>query len=156
MEYQLIIFDKDGTLCEAISGDPFINSADDQRLMPKREETLNSLRRANVKIGIASNQGGVAYGFMSLEEAADIIEHAAELAKADVWAFSPYHPDGTVEKYAIEHFSRKPQPGMLLQLMLEAETWPFFTLFVGDREEDEEAARRAGIDFMWAEEFFDG
>jgi D-glycero-D-manno-heptose 1,7-bisphosphate phosphatase len=49
---------------------------------------------------------------------------------------------------------RKPEPEMLLRLMRRFAAAPAETLFVGDMDRDEEAARRAGTRFMWAHEFF--
>jgi FMN phosphatase YigB (HAD superfamily) len=43
---------------------------------------------------------------------------------------------------------------MLIDLMQQFGVTPAETLYVGDREEDRDAAKRAGIRFMWAHEFF--
>jgi HAD superfamily hydrolase (TIGR01549 family) len=48
----------------------------------------------------------------------------------------------------------KPNPGMLLRIMQALEVGPEATLYIGDLEIDQEAARRAGVAFMWAHEFF--
>lgn len=64
-------------------------------------------------------------------------------------------------KYGFEEYSkkehlrlRKPEPGMLLDLMKKCEAEPYQTMMVGDREEDSEAARNAGCLFMWTADFF--
>ena len=49
---------------------------------------------------------------------------------------------------------RKPKPLMLVRLMHRFGARRDETLFVGDMERDEEAARRAGVRFQWAHEFF--
>jgi D-glycero-D-manno-heptose 1,7-bisphosphate phosphatase len=49
---------------------------------------------------------------------------------------------------------RKPNPLMLRRLMRRFGASKQETLFVGDMDRDEEAARRAGTRFMWAYEFF--
>jgi D-glycero-D-manno-heptose 1,7-bisphosphate phosphatase len=49
---------------------------------------------------------------------------------------------------------RKPKPEMLLRLMRRFNVEPGETLFVGDMDKDEGAARAAGTRFMWAHEFF--
>jgi phosphoglycolate phosphatase-like HAD superfamily hydrolase len=43
---------------------------------------------------------------------------------------------------------------MLERLMRRFRAGAEETLFVGDMERDEEAARRAGTRFMWAKDFF--
>ncbi len=47
---------------------------------------------------------------------------------------------------------RKPGPGMILQACLDSSTRPADVLVVGDRTEDADAARAAGVAFRWAEE----
>lgn len=49
---------------------------------------------------------------------------------------------------------RKPEPGMLLQAMLDAGVSAEETLFVGDSPDDHGAARAAGCLFIGAEAFF--
>jgi D-glycero-D-manno-heptose 1,7-bisphosphate phosphatase len=49
---------------------------------------------------------------------------------------------------------RKPLPGMLVEAMKDAGVAPEETLFVGDREEDRQAASAAGCAFRWAKDFF--
>lgn len=49
---------------------------------------------------------------------------------------------------------RKPKPLMLIRLIHRFQVRPDETLFVGDMDRDEEAARRAGVSFLWAHEFF--
>lgn len=150
----LFIFDKDGTLCRSRSGQKFINSPADQELIPGVAEKLQALRDAGHKIGIASNQGGVAWGIMTFEVASNIMHHAGRLTGADAYAFCPYHPKGTVAEWAKESGERKPGPGMLLRLMDRLGYSPAETVFVGDREEDKGAAEAAGVRFEWASDFF--
>jgi D-glycero-D-manno-heptose 1,7-bisphosphate phosphatase len=49
---------------------------------------------------------------------------------------------------------RKPKPLMLVRMLHRFRTRRDETLFVGDMKRDEEAARRAGVRFLWAHEFF--
>jgi histidinol phosphatase-like enzyme len=57
-ETKLIIFDKDGTIVEPISGGTFVQHPSDQRLRPGVAEKLEQLRGDRVMMAIASNQGG--------------------------------------------------------------------------------------------------
>lgn len=52
------------------------------------------------------------------------------------------------------HDWRKPLPGMLRQAMTDTGVLPHHTLMVGDRDEDAEAAKAAGCNFTWTDEFF--
>lgn len=96
----LYIFDKDGTICQSKSGQKFINTIDDQELIPGVLEKCRQLTNKGHELAIASNQGGVAFGILSYDEAHDIVEHAADLIEATGFMFSPFHPDGTITAYA--------------------------------------------------------
>ena len=150
----LYIFDKDGTLCESVSGKKYINSLEDQGLMPGVAARCQALRAQGHRLAVASNQGGVAFGIMTYEAANDIVEDAASLIEAVTYRMSPYHPKGRIAQYAIEHPDRKPGPGMLLSIMAELAASPAETIFIGDRPEDEQAAQAADVAFVWAKEFF--
>ena len=57
---KLIVFDKDGTLTEPISGNTFVQYPEDQRLRPGVARKLAQLRSEGAMMAIASNQGGCA------------------------------------------------------------------------------------------------
>lgn len=49
--------------------------------------------------------------------------------------------------------SEKPEPEGLLSVVDDLDADPEATVFVGDSERDAETARRAGVEFAWADEF---
>lgn len=153
----LVIFDKDGTLAESKSGE-FVNSPDDQVLLPNVREAIAALQALGIYVTIASNQGGVAFGYMKWHEATSIVHDAARKAGIDnpySALLCPYHPDGTEEAYRGNSIFRKPAPGMIIQAMLFSGIEDGQrVLFVGDMETDKQAAERAGVRFMWAKDFF--
>lgn len=162
-KYKLIIFDLDGTL-----GDPpgidrskgakipkrFRKSPDDWQLFPGRKERLAALQAQGIKTAMATNQGGVAYGYLDCDAMLLwLLDLSFELGlEGNFVCFN--HPDGTVEKFRKQDYDRKPYPGMLFKAMAHHFVLPCETLYVGDREDDEQAAKNAGIDFMWSHEFF--
>lgn len=105
---------------------------------------------AGFYVFVVTNQAGVARGFY--DEATVHRLHgwmAEEMrdfgASIDDWRYCPYHTEGVVERYKAAHPWRKPEPGMLLDLMAH---WPVDTarsLLIGDRESDLTAAKAAGI-----------
>jgi len=149
----LYIFDKDKTLVGPLEGPP-ANSIEEQHLLPGVAEKCAELRGQGHTLVIASNQGGVAWGFLTEDEAYALVGHAARLIGAKAIAMCPHHPKGKIEQYAIECPRRKPAPGMLLDLMRQLGFHASRTIYIGDMESDREAAEAAGVKFVWTKDFF--
>lgn len=166
-DYQFAIFDIDGTLTritdEALANNPRLvtpNSLGEQEAIPGVTEKLATLKQAGVKIALATNRGGVAWGFVSLEMTEKIVREAAELCgipDAPTY-FCPYHSKArgprAIPELAIAHECRKPMPGMLIQAMKESGFRPKDTVYVGDGGADFGAAQAANVQFYWANEYF--
>jgi len=155
----LIVFDKDGTLVPFYDKRP-ANTPDEQVLLPGVAKKIAVLKANGHKIAIASNQGGVAWGFISLAQAETLMSDIAAKIGADAWRFCPHDERaaglfGARQEYACACECRKPRAGMLLSLMREFRAFPFDALYVGDRDEDRNAALAAGVQFAWAQEFFE-
>lgn len=151
---KLVIFDVDGTLVTTNSGATFRESADDWQWLPGRLEKCQQLLDGGVALAIASNQGGVAYGFMDEEEVRQELERVAAEIGCNVLGICFTHPNGKLTQYRREDERRKPGPGMLIEAMQAGNFGTWQTLMVGDRPEDEQAAQNAGVAFMWADDFF--
>ena len=154
----LIIFDKDGTLIASPGKRP-ANTTAEQRPLPGVVAKLASLRAAGHTLAIASNQGGVAWGFLSEREAQALVKDAAaKVGGVDFWrcccyderaaARNPHNP------FARPSPRRKPAPGMLREIMSAAGFSPAETFMVGDQDSDRQAAAAAGCRFLWAADFF--
>lgn len=154
--YKLHIFDVDGTLVSTKSGSTFRKSADDWQWLPGRLEKLKDLRENGVKLAIATNQGGVAFGYMKAQDIQDELSRMSEESGIirDRCYVCFNHPKASVSYLRCDDTSRKPGPGMLLEAMNDAGVVPKDTLMVGDRPEDEQAAFSACVDFIHADEYF--
>ncbi len=153
---KLYIFDADGTLRRTtVPGLPCPNRPGEWELIPGVRERLARIDwgAGGARFGVASNQGGVGVGYMTLAAARRL------LADMVVAAFGVEPPPGSIEICPHAPYAacacRKPEPLMLRRLMRRFGASPAETLFVGDMDKDEEAARRAGTRFMWAHEFFE-
>ena len=119
------------------------------KLLPGVELALKSLAAAGFKIVVVTNQSGIARGLLTEETLAQIhAELRRQLsekgAHLDAIYYCPYHPEGTVEAYAMESDLRKPQPGMLLKAAEEMDIDLPASWMVGDDARDIEAGQRAG------------
>lgn len=153
-QYQLVIFDFNDTLVGTKSGATFQKSADDWQFLPGRIEKCKKLNQEGVILALASNQGGVAYGYMSEVEMLAEFHVVAEKLGLQHLGVCFTHPKASIEEYRREDSRRKPGPGMLQEAMARFEVLPDKVLMVGDRPEDEQAASAAGVAFIWAEEYF--
>ncbi|MCK5785343.1 MAG: HAD-IIIA family hydrolase [Candidatus Sabulitectum sp.] len=159
MTYKLIIFDADGTLryC-TVPGQPCPNREGEWLLFPDVIEKLASFNWASpggkdgVGYGIASNQGGVGSGYFAEETAMSLLQDTFR----EAFGFSPV--EGTIEMCPHLPYSgctcRKPAPEMLNRLMKLYGVSANSVLYVGDRDDDKNAAKNAGCDFQWVSEFF--
>lgn len=160
----ILAVDIDGTIREGKDDalGRFVNSAADVRVFPEAVALMRKWKAHGGRIIGVSNQGGIALGILTLEDVtAAMIETARQCDNLfDKLMWCRHHPqaDDPEMRYC---WCRKPSPGLLIEGALDlaaashttrrAEYYPpYMGLFVGDRPEDEEAARLAGFPFMWA------
>lgn len=142
-----ITFDRDGVLNEDVG---YAHRPDQIRWIPGAIEAVKMVNDAGLFAFVATNQAGVARGFY--EEQHVIQLHAwmnRELrrhgAHIDAFAYSPFHPEGTVERYRRTTDCRKPGPKMLLDLMAGHEADARRIVMIGDKQSDIAAAEAAGV-----------
>jgi D-glycero-D-manno-heptose 1,7-bisphosphate phosphatase len=152
---RLYVFDADGTLRRTtVPGLPCPNAPGEWELIPGVRDRLSQIRwgEGGARFGVATNQGGVGLGYLSLARARSLLEEMVSKA------FGVRPPPGSIEICPHAPHAgcacRKPEPLMLLRLMRRFGVSAGETLYVGDMDRDEEAARRAGARFMWARDFF--
>ncbi|HZI18926.1 MAG TPA: HAD-IIIA family hydrolase [Pyrinomonadaceae bacterium] len=152
---KLYIFDADGTLRRStVPGQPCPNGPGQWELIPGVRERLARIEWGDgrARFGVATNQGGIGLGYLTIETARAMLVEMVEQA------FGVAPPVGSIEICPhAPHLGcacRKPRPGMLRSLMHRFKATRAETLFVGDMDRDREAARRAGVRFSWAYEFF--
>lgn len=156
----LYLFDLDGTL---ISG--YMDNADKDynrwEVLPGRVEQIAALRAVGHRVGIVTNQAGVAFGHIAPPQFYRKWEAVCRAfglpSEHTLIAVCFAHPQAKISYYAhpAECARRKPSGRMIRELMDERpDDAAQGVLFVGDRPEDEAAAADAGVPFAWAQEFF--
>lgn len=146
MSKQAVFVDRDNTLMD----DPgYLADPGEVKLLPGVELAIKSLRQAGFMIVVVTNQSGVARGLLSEETLekihAALREQLAEKgATLDAIFYCPYHPDGSVEKYARQSDLRKPAPGMLIKAAEQLDIDLANSWMVGDSSRDIGAGQRAG------------
>lgn len=166
---KLLLLDCDGTIREPLSGNKFISHPRDQKVIAGADKAIAQYYAEDWLIAGISNQGGVAAGHKSLEDAIAEQEYTLELLPAISEIY--FCPDfegrllynvsrcGWLNFVGDKGEFRKPAPGML-HFAIATNIGQYFQiedyLYVGDRAEDEQAAAAAGIRFMWADKWRGG
>lgn len=149
-----LFLDRDGVLNH---DDNYVSTPEKVRWISGAKDAVRLANDLGYYVFVVTNQAGVAKGFYSEADVQALHRWMAnELrdlgAWIDDWRYCPYHPEGAVERYKAVHAWRKPEPGMILDLL---EHWPVDveqSLLIGDKVSDCQAASRAGIDAL----LFDG
>lgn len=138
----------------------FVNGPEDVRVFPEAVAQMALWRADFGRIVAVSNQGGIALGIVSLNSVkAAMWETQAQTGNLfDKMAFCQHHPQAD-DPMKARCWCRKPSPGMVIETALAlgeicGEIYPpHLGLMVGDRDEDQECARLAGLDFLWAKDW---
>lgn len=120
-----IFLDRDGTIIKEISGEipetfGYVLSVEQVQLITGAAEAIAKLKEAGFKIIIITNQSAIARGWLTEEELEKINNRMYELlikenqnAVIDDLFYSPYHSEGVIKEYSIEHETRKPNTGLI-------------------------------------------
>lgn len=128
-------------------------------LLPGAAEALRLLRTHDLALVVVTNQGGIAQGFGTHADVDRVNAKMRELltghgVNVDAVYYSPYRPirdgkhgpNGPNLQFAMEHHSRKPGPGMLLQAADELGLLLENSWIIGDAQRDVDAGINAGLD----------
>ena len=137
---RLILLDRDGVI--NFDSPDYIKTADEWRPIPGSLDAIAALRAEGFKVAVCTNQAGIARGKLGESDLAAIHDKMGAAldtldTRLDGLVFCPHHPDDNCQ-------CRKPQPGMLLEMMQRLSTNARNTIFVGDSVQDAQAAHAAG------------
>ncbi|MCF4167258.1 HAD-IIIA family hydrolase [Zavarzinia compransoris] len=114
-------------------------------------ETIRLANRLGFYVFVVTNQAGIGKGMYGEADYFALRRHirdglAERGAHIDDERHCPFHPEASVEAFRRASDRRKPEPGMIFDLL---DRWPVDrarSLLIGDRESDLAAARAAGIE----------
>ncbi|BCP53392.1 D,D-heptose 1,7-bisphosphate phosphatase [Kaistia sp. 32K] len=111
---------------------------------------IRRLNEAGYLVVVVTNQSGVARGYYGEADVARFHAHMQrELAKVgariDAFYACPYHAEGTVAAYRVDHPDRKPKPGMILRALHQLPIDRERSFLIGDQPSDMAAAASADI-----------
>ena len=143
MSIRHVILDRDGVLNYDAPAGSYVREPAEFRWLPGALEGLALLRRAGLRLSVATNQAGVGRGVMSPEQLAAVharmqSEAAAHGGALDAVLYCPHTP-------AEQCSCRKPAPGLITAAVVRSGIPVGESILVGDDQRDLEAARRAGV-----------
>jgi D,D-heptose 1,7-bisphosphate phosphatase len=142
-----VFFDRDGVLNEDLS---WVGTRERFRWMKGAGRAVRLVNDLGCHAFIVTNQSGIARGLYTVQDLVALNhwmlqELGREGATIDDWRFCPHHPEAPLAEYKLACACRKPQPGMLLDLIEAWDVDVSASLFVGDKYSDIAAAERAGV-----------
>ncbi|MER7460846.1 HAD-IIIA family hydrolase [Micromonospora sp. NPDC126480] len=133
--FDAVLFDRDGTLVEDV---PYNGDPEKVRPVPGARVALDGLRAAGLRLGVVTNQSGLAKGLFTPAQMAAVHARIEQLlGPFDAWLVCP-HDDGD------RCGCRKPAPGLVWDAARELGTVPRRCVLIGDIGRDVTAALAAG------------
>ena len=145
-----LILDYDGTLRRSLGPAPYPLRPEDVEILPGRVEALNAFVAAGWLLLGVSNQSGVAGGQLSLADARACFDRTNALLGHAIDVRFDTHPSGR-----IDNWTRKPMPGLGVQLMIDYALDRARCVYVGDMATDRQFAAHCGFQYAEAADFFD-
>jgi D-glycero-D-manno-heptose 1,7-bisphosphate phosphatase len=155
----LCLFDLDGTLIVGFMSVPG-KKYGTRTLLPGRKEKLQKLIANGHTIGIVTNQGGIAFNMSTPSFFERKVK--AVIAELELPADTPvkvcYHhaKSRNPQWREIEGVKRRKPSGAMIRELVEEfpEAASDGVMYIGDRPEDQAAAKDAGVEFQWEYQFF--
>ncbi len=142
-----LFVDRDGAVVQETG---YLCRVEDIVVIPGAAEVIAAANRRGVPVVMVTNQSGIGrgyYGWTEFKSVQDAI--VASLSCEDAYIDAVYacahHPQAEGDLAHPDHPARKPNPGMLLQAAAALALDLKSSWLIGDKADDIEAAKRAGI-----------
>lgn len=147
MQRGAVFFDRDGVLNQDRG---YVYRIQDFVWIEGAQAGIQLANQLGFYVFVITNQSGVARGYYSEHDVRKL--HAwmqnqltAFGAHIDDFRFCPHHPNATLAYYQKVCECRKPQPGMICDLLRSWNVSPKHSFLIGDKSTDLQAAASAGI-----------
>jgi D-glycero-D-manno-heptose 1,7-bisphosphate phosphatase len=142
-----LFLDRDGAVVEETG---YLRRVEDIVIIPGAAEVIAAANKRNIPVVMVTNQAGIGRGYYGWTEFKSIQETIASSliaagARIDAVYACAHHPEAKGLLAHPDHPSRKPNPGMLLRAAADLALDLKASWLVGDKANDIEAAKRAGI-----------
>jgi D-glycero-D-manno-heptose 1,7-bisphosphate phosphatase len=142
-----LFLDRDGAVVQETG---YLHRAKDIRVIPGAAKVIVAANQRSVPVIMVTNQSGIGrgyYGWTEFKSVQDAIIAllAADGATIDAIYACAHHPEAEGVLAHPNHPARKPNPGMLLQAASDLALDLKSSWLVGDKADDIETAKRAGI-----------
>lgn len=129
----------------------YVGSVDRFEFTAGAPEAVARLNAAGYYVFVVTNQAGIGRGYYTELDHITVMSHMAEgLAAAgahvDDHRYCPFHEDAVIPEYYGDHDCRKPNPGMLVNLLANWSVDLSLSFIIGDKQSDLDAGTAAGID----------
>ena len=147
MRRPALFLDRDGVLNHDHG---WVGTRERFEFIPGARQAIRAAVDAGWHVFVVTNQSGIARGLYDEAQFAAlsawmIDEIRAEGGNVDDLRYCPYHPEAPLDAYRLVSAWRKPEAGMLLDLLAKWDVDPARSILVGDQASDLKAAATAGI-----------
>ena len=113
-------------------------------------DTALHAHKLNYKLIVITNQAGIGRGYYTEEQFHHLTawmcdQFSAVGSPIEHVYYSPYHPTAGIGKYLKDDYSRKPNPGMILQAQKDFSIDLGSSILIGDKVGDIQAGIAAGV-----------
>lgn len=152
-----LFLDRDGTIIKEVKGNSpetlgYVLTVEDVELIEGSASAIAMARDLGFKIIVVTNQSAIARGWLTIDTLSDINDKISSLlldenpgAIIDAVFFSPFHKDGKIPEYSIEHRTRKPNTGMIDDAAKQFDISLENSYMIGDSLSDMQTGLNAGL-----------
>ena len=142
-----LLLDRDGVINH---NHGYVHNIDNFDFIDGIFDLVRTAHAYNLKVVVITNQSGIGRGFYSEEQFLQLTSWMCKQfinagAPIDKVYFSPFHPTEGLGKYKKDDFSRKPNPGMIIQAQKELGLDLGSSILIGDKATDIGAGMAAGL-----------